>query len=83
MPALYRDRTIYYYPIGIDVADYVVLTRANQVDGSFYYTGAASYLPGETQKVDFCLNDRLKKAGYNLEKPRFLLGSMAVLERKK
>jgi len=82
MSTLYRDRSIYFYPVGIDVADYAVLTQVIEADGSLYYTGAVSYLVGETPKVDACLNDRLKKAGYNVEHPLVLLGNLAVLERK-
>lgn len=82
MPTLYLQREVYYYPIGIDVADYAVVTRVSQENGEFYYSGAISYLPGETQKIDICLTDRLKKAGYNVEQPRLLLGHFAVLERK-
>ena len=81
--ALYLNRTIYYYPIGIDTADYAVLNRVNKTDGTFYYAGAVSYLVGEAPKADICLNERLIKAGYNLKQPRLLVGSMAVLERIK
>lgn len=82
MSTLYRDRTIYYYPIGIDIADYAVLSRVSQSDGSFYYTGAVNYV-GETQKADICLTERLKKMGFNVDHPRLLLGNMAVLDRQK
>lgn len=39
MTALRLDRTIQYYTIGIDVADYAVLNKVNQPDGTFYYSG--------------------------------------------
>lgn len=83
VPTLYRDRTIYYYPVGIDVADYAVLTKVIQPDGSFYYAGAISYIAGESKKVDMCLTDRLKRAGYDLAQPRLLIGDLVVLERRK
>lgn len=79
MPSLFRDRTIYFYPIGIDTADYVVLPKITRPDGSFYYSGAISYI-GEGQNLDICLNERLKKVGYNLDQP-FLIGNMAFLKR--
>ena len=83
MPKLRNINSIYFYPLGIDVADYAILIRAAREDGPSYYTGAVSYLVGEAQKVDVCLNDRLKKAGYNLEQPWFSIDSLVVLERKK
>jgi len=80
VPTLYRDRTIYYYPVGIDTADYAVLSRVSQPDGSFYYAGAVSYI-GESQKADICLTKRLKDKGYDVDRPRLLIGNMAVLQR--
>lgn len=82
VPILYRNRTIYYYPIGLDKADYAVLTRVGQADGSFYYAGAVSYV-GQSQKADICLTQRLRNVGFNVEQPRLLVGDMVVLERKK
>ena len=82
IPVLYSGRTIYYYPVGIDVADYAVLIKVAQQDGSFYYAGAVSYVTGETKKIDICLTSRLRKAGYNIEKPWLSLGDIVVLERK-
>ena len=81
VPSLYLGRTIYFYPIGIDSADYAVLTKVAQPDGSFYYAGAVSYITGEAPKVDMCLTERLKKDGYNVNQPRLLVGNIAVLER--
>lgn len=82
VPILYHNRTIYYYPVGLDKADYAVLTRVGQPDGFFYYAGAVSYI-GQSQKADICLTQRLRKVGFNVEQPRLLVGDMVVLERKK
>jgi hypothetical protein len=82
MPILYRNRTIYYYPLGINTADYALLNKVSQPDGTFYYSGVTSYVGGEFEK-NMCLNERLKGAGFNLDKPKLLIGSMAVLERSK
>ena len=82
MPILYRNRTIYYYPMGIDTADYALLYKVSQPDGTFYYSGVQSYVGGEFEK-NMCLNERLKRAGFNLDKPKLLIGSTAVLERNK
>ncbi len=82
VPTLYRDRTIYYYPVGIDTADYAVLSKVSQPDGSFYYAGAVNYI-GESQKADVCLTERLRKVGFNVDQPKLLIGNMTVLERQK
>jgi hypothetical protein len=82
MPILYNNRTIYYYPMGIDTADYAVLRKVNKSDGTFYYSGAISYV-GEEFEKNMCLNQRLKGSGFNLDKPKLLIGDMAVFERNK
>ena len=81
MISIYRKATIYYYPIGIDSADYVILQKITHPDGSFYYAGAVNYL-GEAQQLDKCLNERLIKAGYKLDQPYLELGNnMVILKR--
>jgi hypothetical protein len=83
VPTLYRGRTIYFYPMGTDTADYAVLTKVSQPDGAFHYVGSISYIPGEMKKIDICLTERLRKVGYNVDQPKLLVGSMVVLERNK
>jgi hypothetical protein len=81
MPALYHSRTIYYYPIGIDVADYAVLQIHKEPDGRVIYTGAVSYLGEDNlRKLDMCLNERMRKAGYDLGNP-VIVGNIAILRR--
>lgn len=82
MPALYRDRTISFYPLGLDNSDYAVLSMASQSDGSFYYAGVVNYIAGESEKADICLTQRLRIAGYNVDRPKLIVGNVAVLERK-
>ena len=83
VPTLYRGRNIYFYPMGIDTADYAVLNKVIQPDGSFYYAGAVSYIPGESQQIDICLTERLRKVGFNVDHPKLLVGNMVVLEHNK
>lgn len=81
MPSIYRNNVIYYYPVGIDSADYAVLGKVSQPDGSFYYAGAINYTAeGAAQQLDKCLNERLIRAGYQLDKP-LLIGNLAILKR--
>ena len=81
IPTLYLDRTINYYPVGIDTADYAVLYRKELPDGSYYYGGAVSYI-GKAQEVNMCLSERLGKAGYDLDQPELVLDQYAVLKRR-
>jgi hypothetical protein len=69
-----------HYPVGIDTADYAVLPRVSQPGATFLYIGAVNYI-GESQKVDMCLNERLKRASFNVDEPKLLIGNMAVLKR--
>jgi len=81
MPALYQNRTIYYYPIGIDTADYAVLQIRQEPDGRIIYTGAVSYLGEDNrEKLDICLNERMRRSGYDLENP-VVIGNTAILHR--
>jgi hypothetical protein len=81
MPTLYKSRTIYYYPIGIDVADYAVLRIHKEPSGRVIYRGAVSYLGQDNLwKLDMCLNARMRKAGYDLEHP-MIVADIAILRR--
>lgn len=80
MPSLFNNH-ISYYPMGIDTSDYAILTKTTQLDGSFYYAGAISYIAGEGPKIDRCLTKRLRKAGYNVDTPILLTGDIAILKR--
>ncbi len=81
MPALYKNRTVHYYPIGLDVADYAVLQAQAEPAGHITYIGAVSYLgEGERRKLDLCLNARMRKAGYDLDHP-VIVGNIAVIHR--
>jgi hypothetical protein len=51
---LYKNKINYYYPMGIDIADYVVL-GVTQTDNSFEYNGATSYLGAEESKKNRCM----------------------------
>jgi hypothetical protein len=79
MPMLF-PRVSYYYPIGISQADYIILSKTNVSDNSFYYAGATSYL-GKEKDLDICLTKRLKEIGFNLEHPKLIFGNTVILER--
>jgi len=80
MPILEHNRSLYYYPLGLDVADYAVL-RFQMKNGSYYYTGAISYLGADAQNaIDQCMNLRLREVGFNVDDP-LILGGTAILKR--
>ena len=54
MTALYSGRTVYYFPIGIEAADYAVVVAESV--RPFSYRGAVSYLDQENiRKLNSCL----------------------------
>ena len=79
MPSLYRDKTIYFYPVGINQVDYVLLRETN-ISGKKFYDGAVNYI-GETQQVNECFSKRLREAGYSIEKS--FSGNAFLLRRPK
>ena len=79
MPSLYRDKTIYFYPAGINQVDYVLLRETN-ISGNKFYDGAVNYI-GETQQVNECLSKRLRETGYSIEKS--FPGNAFLLRRPK
>jgi hypothetical protein len=83
MPILYKNRTLNYFPIGIDTADYAVLTIQG-VDGTNYkFGGAFSYLGPEIQlDINKYLIERMKTVGYDFEHPTIISSvGIAVIKR--
>ena len=84
MPALYGERLIHFYPLGLMTSDYAVLSYTKDAHGAKYFTGAVSYLgPEARNELDDCLNKRLQAAGYTAVRD-FPLGGdsgRAVLKR--
>ena len=88
VPALYGDRWIHYYPIGLEASKYAVLRYDQSSDGKLRFAGAVSYLgPAEESKVNECLSERIRAAGYEVEKLYPYGGSgptgVAVLKRER
>jgi hypothetical protein len=81
MPALYENRTLFFYPIGIEQADYVVLERVENSDSSYYYAGAISYI-GKKNEIDGCLNQRLIRSGFDVNNP-IMVNNFAILRKIK
>jgi hypothetical protein len=84
MPYLYRNRTLRFFPIDIDHADYAVLSVDRSVPGIVTYGGAVNYLGAdELKKVNAVLVERMKRDGYDFEHPRiFDAIGVAIVKRK-
>jgi hypothetical protein len=82
MPALYRSRLLSFYPMGIDSAEYLVISGLSK-DGVITETlGAVTYLPGANAKeLNACLHERVKRQGFVLVKDVSPI-SMLVLRRQ-
>jgi hypothetical protein len=79
MPSLYRDRSVAYYPVDLDDADYLVIqgiVAEGQVVSS---SGATSYLgPDEQEALNACLIERAIAGGFELWKD---IGPWLILRR--
>lgn len=80
----YKTAHISYYPIGIEEADYVIIT-AQKTDGGYKYGGFVSYHgPLVTAEIDKYLLGKMKEYGYDLENPVYISPwGHAVIARKK
>ena len=79
MPILRPNRTLHYYPIDIDSADYAVIVIDKDRDGKSYFSGAVSY-QNQSEELNKCLTERLREAGYNVDNPK-IIGHAAILRR--
>jgi hypothetical protein len=81
MVSVFPKHFLYYYPVGMDQADYAVLGVTKNPDGSNAYHGSINYNVN-AKALDDCLDVRLRAAGYNVDDP-FIVGQTAVLKRMK
>jgi hypothetical protein len=84
MPFLYHNRTIEFFPVAVDTADFAVVVLAATVQGQNSYVGAVDFLGAdETKRVDQALMQRMRRDGYDLEHPILVVpGGIAVLQRR-
>ncbi len=84
MTPLYEHRTIRFFPMGLDTADYAVLAFTPTPQG-ITYSGDVSYLgPEEARKVDRVIIERMKKDRYDFRHEILIPEiSLAVVKRLK
>jgi hypothetical protein len=70
MALLYHNRTVEFYPVDIDRADYVVLSitawkgkKPSSYGGAISYRGVAD----ELKRIDAALEKRMRRHGYDFE----------------
>ena len=69
------------YPFDIDKVNHVILGYQKRENG-YFYTGFGSFINAEAQdQVNLCLNERLKKNGFNMSNPALMSGSIAILSK--
>jgi len=70
----------YYYPMGLDIANYAVLYISRR-EGKEEYGGAISYKgQEELKKMNTCLHERMVRAGYDFEN-KIVINSYAIIRR--
>lgn len=78
---LWKNKINYFYPMGIDIADYAVL-YATKTDNGFEYSAAVNYFtPEEAKKVDECIVQRMIKNGYDFEH-QIIINNYAIIKRE-
>lgn len=84
MPLLSANRTIHYFPVGLEIADYVLLTGVVVKDNVFIkHSTMPSYLDiKEGEKINACLFNRMGELGFDLNHPLFFKDSgIAIIRR--
>jgi hypothetical protein len=82
MPAVYAGRRLSMYPVGLDSADYLVVSGTARDGALVDMTGAVSYLgPAEGAALDRCLALRAGRQGFVLVKDLPAIG-LVVLRRQ-
>ncbi len=83
MPFLYHNRTIRFFPVDLEHADYAVLNFTRMPDGSVSYSGAITFLgPREQALLNDVVTARMRRDGYDLGHPViFPSFGLAVVKR--
>ena len=80
---LWKNKINYFYPMGIDIADYAVLYASKLGDNKYFYSSAVSYKGAEeAKKIDICIIERMHKLGYDFEN-QLIINNFAIIKRKK
>ena len=80
-PALYPDRVVFNFPIGLGVADYLVLSNKNNPNEPVQFYTAESFLGvKEKELIDACLNAKIANLGYDVKGAK-RIGNFSVIRK--
>ncbi|TKB26124.1 hypothetical protein FCL47_10305 [Desulfopila sp. IMCC35006] len=80
--ALYGNRTLYYFPIGLSKSDFVVLPNYTEQDNGPKFHTAVTYQGKEAQRfIDMCMEKRMRDHGFDVD-GREVIGYFSVISKK-
>ncbi len=65
MTYVYNDRDVHLFPVGLDTANYAIVSDAVDASGRHTYGGFVSFLPHQQARIDALLVDRMKRDHYD------------------
>lgn len=75
------DYELYFFPIGLENAEYVLLPYTKSALNEYSYFGATTYLGAdEANKINICLKERMRMLSFNVDNP-IIFDDMALLKR--
>jgi hypothetical protein len=81
MMALYKDRKVDLFPVGVDNDDYIVMGYDTSQSGENRFHGATSFISAdEGKKIDRIALERMRRRGFDMDSPT-LINNFAVFSR--
>lgn len=83
MVNIYKNRKIFYYPLGLEDADYAVVYYTPTAGKERVYTGAQTYMGAETKNaMDRYLTKKMALIGFDVDNPQIVSDYIAVIKNK-
>lgn len=81
-PPLFRNRTIYYFPVGIDNCDFVVMAFMGRDEAGKVRMGGTISYQGQGERLDRAYLARMAELGFDIENPE-VIGDTVLITRKR